>query len=272
MSVLTTILLGTAAVAAPDWSVHWSPRVDVERTVLGQAVRSRRQTTDVTYRIDAEDEAGFAHEFRDLDLPDVDGLPADTNSFVHRLTFAWQRRSGTLRLRMGVTVAVSSNALKQPGDLDFRDLRPAVGAAWRAGPGWLALYADDRLGRTLVYPGFELDLRPAAAHAVRLGFPETSWNWQMAPRWRSVAAVGPDGACWQVRDEQFDERRSEVCSRAWRAAWSLRWQATTHPLTVEAAVGRSFVSSLEYQLRDGRSVRIDVPSGAFYALRFGAEF
>jgi hypothetical protein len=271
MSVLVSILLGTAFAAAPAWSVRWSPRIDAGREVLGQSVRARRQTTEVAYRFNAEDEADFAHEFRDLDLPDVDGVPADTNSYVHRLTFAWQRQSEDLRLRLGLTVAVSSNALKQPGDLYAGDLQPAVGALWRVGSGWLALYADDRLGRTRVYPGFELELRPAASHAVRLGFPETVWSWQLAPHWRSAAAIGPDGACWRVRDAEFDERRSKVCSRAWQAAWTLQWRAA-RLLAVEAAVGRRFASSVEYQLRDGRRVGIDVPAGSFYSLGLGARF
>lgn len=271
MAILTSTVLGAAIAAAPAWSLRWSPRADAAREVLGQTVRARRQTTEVEYRFDADDTAEFAHEFRDLDLPAVDGVPADTNSYVHRLSLAWERRADTLRLRVGAVVAVSSNALKQPGGLDARDLRPAVGAAWRAGPAWLALYADDRLGRTLVYPGFELGWRPAPAHDVRLGFPEASWHWRMAPRWRAVAAIGPDGACWQVRDEQFDERRSEVCSRAWQAAFTLHWRATDL-FAVAAAVGHRFASSLEYQLRDGRNVRVDLPAGIFYGLSIGARF
>jgi hypothetical protein len=271
MCILTTILLGTAVAAvAPAWSLQWSPRFDAAREVLGESYRTRRQTTELAYRFDAEDRADFVHEFRDLDLPAVDGVPADANGYVHRLTFAWQRRSDTLRLQLGFTVSVSSNALKDPGDLDARDLRPAVGVGWRVGPGWLALFADDRLGRTLVYPGFELPLRPAPSHEVRLGFPETSWHWQIAPHWGSVAAIRPDGACWQVRDEQLDERRSEVCSRSWQAAWTLHWQAGH--FAVAAAVGYSFASSLEYRLRDGRDVRVDIPSGAFYGLSIGGRF
>jgi hypothetical protein len=271
MGIVTTTLLGAAVAAAPAWSLRWSPRVDAAREVLGQTYETNRQTTELAWQFAAEQQANFAHEFRDLDLPDVDGVPPDSNSYVHRLTFAWQYRSDTLRLRLGVTVAASSNALKNPGDLDTEDLRPAVGIGWRAGPAWLALYADDRLGRTLVYPGFELPLRPAPSHEIRLGFPETSWHWQIAPRWSSVAAIEPDGACWQVRDEQFDERRSEVCSRSWQAAWTLRWQITGF-LAAEAAVGHSFASSLEYQLRDGRTVRVDVPAGTFYSLGIGARF
>jgi hypothetical protein len=271
MGILTTALLGGAIAAAPAWSIRWSPRIDATRDVLGQSHQPRRQTTEVVYRFLGADEASFAHEFRDLDLPDVGGVPADTNGFVHRLTFAWQRRSDTLRLRLGATVAASSNALKQPGELDSRDLRPAAGVALRAGPLWLALYADDRLGRTLVYPGVEFAFEPAPSHDVRLGFPETSWHWQIAPRWRAVAAVGPDGACWQVTDQQRDDRRTEVCSRAWQAAWTLRWQATG-VFGVEAVVGRSFASSLEYQLTDARSVEVDVPAGSFYGLSLNARF
>jgi hypothetical protein len=271
MGILTTTLLGAAVAAAPAWSLQWSPRVDAAREVLGQTYRTRRQTTEIARLFNAEEQADLVHEFRDLDLPDVDGVQADTNSYVHRLTFAWQHQADTLRLRLGVILAVSSNALKDPGDLAARDLYPAVGVGWRAGPAWLALYADDRLGRTLVYPGFELPLRPAPSHEIRLGFPEASWHWQIAPRWSSVAAIEPDGACWQVRDEQLDERRSEVCSRSWQAAWTLRWQATDL-FAVEAAVGHSFASTLEYQLRDGRTARVDVPAGSFYGLSVGARF
>jgi hypothetical protein len=269
MTIVTT-LLGAAIVAAPAWSVQWSPRVDAARQVLGQTHQTKRQTTELARHFDAESQAGLVHEFRDLDLPAVDGEEADTNSYVHRLTFAWQRRSDTLRLRLGITVAVSSNVLKNPGDLGAEDLRPAVGIATRAGPAWLALFADDRLGRTLVYPGLELPLHPAPAQEIRLGFPESSWRWQIAPHWRSVATIEPDGACWRVRDEQL-ERSSEVCSRAWQAAWMLRWQATDF-LAVEAGVGYSFDSSLEYQLRDGRTVRVDVPSGTFYGFSIGGRF
>lgn len=270
MGVLTTLLAATVA-AAPAWSLQWSPRVDAAREVLGQDYRTKRQTTEIALRFDAAAQLDFSHEFRDLDLPDVGGVPADTNSYVHRLTFAWERRSDTFRLRLGATLAASSNALKDPGDLGARDLRPAAAVALRAGPAWMALYADDRLGRTLVYPGFELPLQPVPSHEIRIGFPETSWRWQIAPRWRSVAAIEPDGACWQVRDAQFDERQSEVCSRSWQAAWTLRWQATDL-LAAEAAVGVSFASTLEYQLRDGRNVRIDIPSGPFYLLSIGARF
>jgi hypothetical protein len=268
--ILTTVLLGAAFAAAPAWSLQWSPRFDASREVLGQTMRTKRQTAEIARLFDAEEKADLAYEFRDLDLPAVDGVPADTNSYVHRFTVAWHRRTDLLRLRVGLTLAVSSNALKDPGDLHARDVYPALGVGWRAGPVWLDLYADDRLGRTLAYPGVELTLRPAPAHEVRLGFPETAWRWQIAPTWTSVAAVQPDGACWQVRDEVLDERRSEVCSRSWQAAWTLRW--STGPFVVAAAVGYSFASSVEYQLRDGRDVRVDIPSGGFYQLSLGARF
>lgn len=270
MALVATSLVGAVVAAAPAWSVQWSPRVDASRPVLGQAHRPARQTISVARHFDAESQVDFRHEFRDLDLPDVDGEQADTNSYVHRLTFAWQHRSETRRLRLGVTLAVSSNALKHAGDLGASDLRPAVEVAWRAGPAWLALHADDRLGRTLVYPGFELPLRPAPSHDIRLGFPASSWRWQVAPRWQSVAAIEPNGACWRVRDERL-ERRSEVCSRSWQAAWTVRWQVTD-VLAVEAAVGHSFESTLEYRLRDGSAVRVGVPAGAFYGIGIGARF
>jgi hypothetical protein len=271
MSVAAAWLLGaTAAAAAPSWSISWSPRVDAERHVGSEAVRPMRQTTDVTRRFDADSRGLLRHEFRDLDLPPVDGTKSDTNSFVHRLTLAWQHRGDALRLDIGATLAVSSNALKNANDLEFADLQPAIGAQWRAGPTWLALYADDRLGRTLVYPGFEVPLQPTPAHQISLGFPVSSWRWDAAPSWQSVVAVEPDGACWHVRDAAV-ERRSEVCSRAWQTRVTLRWQPAPW-FEATAAFGWRFESSLDYTLRDGRAVGIDVPAGPFYGASLGARF
>lgn len=271
MSVAAAWLLGaTAVAAAPPWSINWAPRVDAERHVGGESVRPVRQTSAVTRRFEARSRGLLQHEFRDLDLPPVDGAKPDTNSYVHRLTLAWQFHDDALRLDLGATLAVSSNALKNADDLEFADLRPAVGAQWRAGAAWLALYADDRLGRTLVYPGFEVPLQPTPAHAISLGFPVSSWRWEAAPSWQSVVAVEPDGACWRVRDEAV-ERRSEVCSRAWQTRFTLRWQPARW-LEATAAFGWRFDGSLEYTLRDGRAVEVDVPAGPFYGASIGARF
>jgi hypothetical protein len=270
MSFAAAWLLGATAAAVPGWSISWSPRVDAERQVLGQAVRPARQTTQIVWQIDAESRAELRHEFRDLDLPSVEGIEPDTNSYVHRITPVWQLRTTALRLDLGAAIAVSSNALKNPTDLDLADLQPALGVQRRVGGAWLALYADDRLGRTLVYPGFDVPLQPAPAHEISLGFPVSSWRWDVAPTWLSLAAVEPDGACWRVRDKPV-ERRSEVCARAWQAAFTLRWRPARW-IEATATVGQRFAASLEYTLRDGRAVEVDVPAGPFYALGLGARF
>jgi hypothetical protein len=263
-------LIGTTAAAVPAWSISWSPRFDAERQVLGQALRPARQTTVIARHFDAGAQVFLQHEFRDLDLPAVDGVESDTNSYVHRLTLGWKLRGDMLRLDLGATLAVSSNALKNASDLELADLQPALGVQWRTGPAWLALYADDRLGRTLVYPGFELPLHPAPAHEISVGFPTSAWRWNLAPAWQSVAAVEPDGACWRVRDRQID-RRSEVCSEAWQAAFTLRWQPSSS-LGALVTLGLRSHSSLDYALSNGRAVRVDVPSGAFYAVGIRAQF
>jgi hypothetical protein len=252
------------------WSLQWSQRSDDARPVLGQPVRPRRQTLSITRRLDAGSTALLSHEFRDLDLPEVDGVAPDTNSFVHRLTAGWQQATPTRLLRLAGSLAVSSNALKNAGDLDVEDLRPALAFAQSVGRLWLALYADDRLGRTLLYPGVAFDIEPAPGQQVQIGFPEATWRWQVASRWRSLAAVEPDGACWRVRDRDL-ERRTEVCSRSWVARWALHTPLGRH-LAAEASAGYRFGSTLAYTLRDGREVQVDVPSGPFYGLGIGARF
>jgi hypothetical protein len=39
-----------------------------------------------------------------------------------------------------------------------------------------------------------------------------------------------------------------------------------------ATIGRRFAATLEYTLRDGRAVELDMPAGPFYALGLGARF
>lgn len=263
----------TATAAARDaaWSATGSYSEDAEQTVLGQAYRPRRHTLTLARTFDAATSALGQHEYRVLDLPRVNGAAADTNGHVHRLTFGWQREKAAWRLRLAGVFAVSSNALKHPGDLNLKDLQPdiaverGVADAFRFG-----LRADDRFGRTLLYPGAAWRIAVPPRHEVRLGFPDSSWRWQWTERFASELALAPDGNVWRVRDPDL-VRHSEVRFRSWLAGASLRWQPVP-ALHVEASVGRRFASRLRYLLRDGTTARVDAPGSNVFGLSLSARF
>jgi hypothetical protein len=268
MGVLLTALLGAAGAAEPAWSAQASHRSDAAQQVLGQSHRPRRQTFELARRFDAESRIFARHEYRILDLPAVGGSDADSNGHVHRLALGWQRESATDRVRLAAALAVSSNALKYPKQLEARDLRPELAMERRIGDTLrLALYADDRFGRSLLYPGFAFALEPSAAHELRLGWPHSSWRWQWTNVLVSTLDVAPDGGRWRVRDRTL-ANVSEVRIRAWQAGWTLRWQPFA-AIAIEAGAGRRFGTTMRYRLQNGDGARVEIPAATF--IRFGVD-
>lgn len=253
------------------WSARWSYIENKSQTVLGQPYQPTQQNFTLQRRLENNAYAGAGYEYRILELPAVGGVPADTNGHVHRIAAGWRRDTPERRYELAAAVAVSSNALKNPGDLDAEDLRFAGAIEQRLGESWwVALRADDRSGYFRVYPGFEWFLQPTPAHELRIGFPESSWRWRLAPRVRSEVAVAPDGASWRVRDPAR-ERHSTVRQSVWRAAWSLQWQPFD-AFSAEARVGWNFDTKLRYQLRDGTEAWVDPPDTSFIGVAVSARF
>lgn len=253
-------LAGTAAAQDEDaWSLAASHETSAAQTALGQTYRPRRETFTLRRTFGIESSAFAQHEYRVLDLPLVRNEPADTNGHVHRLTFGWQQNAAW-RLKIAAALAVSSNALKHVGDIGLSDIQPDVSLERETlNSLWLGLRADDRFGRTLVYPTATWRVTLTPSHAVAIGIPESSWRWRWTPALESVVAITPDGGVWRVRDRDLT-RRSDVRLRAWQATWSVGWQPADL-LRLEARIGRRFGSTLRYQLRDGTEARVEVPDG-----------
>lgn len=257
MELLAATLIGAAGAAAPVWVVSATARADAGTEVQGQPHRPARRTVEARRAGDGANGLVLRHDFRDLDLPQVAGTGADSNGFVHRLSGQWRQEAAGLRWRAGAVLAVSSNVLRAPAALRPSDLRPVVELSWRQGPVWLALHADDRLGRALVYPGLSWQAQPAPGQLVELGLPASRWQWSPGGRWHSAVALDPDGACWRVRDAAL-QRRSTLCSRGWHAMWTVRWDDGAR-FGAGLTLGRRLGSALDYRLLDGRTVRAGVP-------------
>jgi hypothetical protein len=252
------------------WSVQWAYNQNRDQSVAGESYRPTQSNFTLQRRFAENTRAGVGHDYRVLDLPAVQGVPADSNGHVHQLGGGWRADTHQRRYELTAALAVSSNALKHPSDLEAEDVRFAGAIEQRLGESWrFALRADDRFGRFRLYPGFELFLQPTPAHEVRLGFPESSWRWQWAPRLQPEFAVAPDGGRWRVRDPTL-ERHSIVRLSSGRATLSLHWQPFDL-LGVKAQVGRVFETALRYQLRDGSQTRVDPSDATFFGIVVSAR-
>lgn len=267
---------GLMAATPPDthgdkpWSMQWTYNQNRDQPVAGESYRPTQSNFVLQRRVGENTQAGIGHDYRVLDLPAVEGVPSDSNGHVHQLGVGWRTNAHERRYELTAALAVSSNALKHASDLEVEDVRLGGAIEQRLGESWrVALRADDRFGRFRLYPGFELFLQPTPAHAVRLGFPESSWRWQWAARLQSELAIAPDGGRWRVRDPTL-ERHSIVRLSSWRATLSLHWRLFDS-LGVTAQVGRVFDATLRYQLRDGIQTRVDPSDATFFGIVLGAR-
>jgi hypothetical protein len=273
--VVLLALQGFAATALAQesraWSIRWLYEEDASQSLLGQDYRPTKQQFTVRREFDATTSALGQHQYRILDLPTVNGQEPDTNGHVHRLTFEWLHQAAPWRVQIGAVLSVSSNALKHLDDLSFSDLQPDVIVEREVADAlWLGLRADDRLGRTLVYPSVLWQIQPAPAHEIRLGFPEASWRWRWTKQLESVLGVAPDGSVWRVRNKELT-RHSDVQIRSWLAGFSVRW-LPFDGVWIEGRAGRRFAAELRYLLRDGSEARVDVTDGNVFGVALGARF
>ena len=243
--------------------------------MLGQPYQPRIYGIALDRTLDSGVSAGWQHEYRILDLPEVNGVAADTNGHVHRTGPTWRKVSSGQRIRVEPRLAVSSNALRHPKDLDAQDISLSAAVEKRiAGDTpmawWLALYVDDRFGGARLYPGLAAQVVSSSGHELRLGFPDSSWRWRWSQRWQSEVIVAPDGGKWRVRDEELAQH-SDVRLRAWQLAWIMRWQPA-QALTLDVRIGRRFETDLRYLLQDGSSAYVEVPDTSFFGLGISARF
>jgi hypothetical protein len=276
LAALACLLISSASVAQEGrWRLQYSMENDVEQSVLGQPYQPSMTEIAIDRMLDSGASAGWQHEYRILDLPAVNGVAAQTNGHVHRLGPTWRKVSSERSIRVEPRLAVSSNALRHPKDLEMQDLtlsaaieQHIAGDASRAW--WLALYVDDRFGDMRFYPGLYAKVVSTNGHELRLGFPDSSWRWRLSERLQSELIVAPDGAEWRVRDEELAQH-SDVQLRAWELVWIARWQPVD-AFALDLRIGRRFETDLRYLLQDGSSANVEVPDTNFFGFSVSARF
>jgi len=275
-AALACLLISSASAAQEArWRLQISTENDAEQSVLGQPYQPSMTEIAIDRMLDAGASAGWKHEYRILDLPEVNGVAAQTNGHVHRTGPTWRKVSPEQRIRVEPRIAVSSNALRHPKDLEVQDLSLSAAIEQRiAGDAskawWLALYADDRFGDERLYPGLYAQVVSTNGHELRLGFPDTSWRWRLSQWLQSEVGVEPDGGKWRVRDEELAQH-SDVQLRAWELVWIVRWQPVD-ALALDVRIGRRFDSDLRYLLQDGSGAYVEVPDTSFFGFGVSARF
>lgn len=270
------MLISSASVAQEArWRVNLSTENNAEQSVLGQPYQPSLTDIAIDRTLNAGANAGWHHEYRILDLPAVNGVAAQTNGHVHRTGPTWRKESSERRIRIEPRLAVSSNALRHPKDLEAQDLSVTAAIEQRiAGDAsralWLAVHLDDRFGDTRLYPGLQAQVVSTNGHELRLGFPDSAWRWRLSQRLQSEVIVAPDGAKWRVRDEELAQH-SDVQLRSWELAWIARWQPLS-ALALDVRIGRRFDTDLRYLLQDGSSAYVEAPDSNFLGLSVSVQF
>ncbi|TQV72699.1 hypothetical protein FKG94_18600 [Exilibacterium tricleocarpae] len=180
---------------------------------------------------------GFAHRYRAYEFEETQapGSGADqlqTNGDVHQLSVRrqWRQERGDAGWLAGVAplLSVSSNLLKNPDAIGsdawqvhgYAEYRRRLDRNWQ----WLlGACADDRFDHYRIYPLAGLIWQPNADWELRLAFPDSRIQFTPAPRWQLYLSAAPNGAAWQVYNEELDQL-SRLRYRSWRLRFGALWQ------------------------------------------------
>lgn len=266
-------LAGTAAASAPaDASVR-HPSSDHELVQVAHTVTApARSRTASVYRVGVvqtrflartwsrdRHSLAIAHDYRAHQI-EAGGGEAQTNGHLHRLSPRY-RFAGT-RWEVGVSpvVATSSNVGRHPGEIHraLIDWHGSVAYSVPLGThltGYAGICRDDRFGRVRVSPLLGVTWDPRQAIRGTVGWPDSTFEWDVHPRWRIRADVNPVGGHWTVYDNDL-ARRSSFQYAGWRVRLGLEFRpAVAHRVAV--SVGRDVRRSFRFRLEDGRAFSSD---------------
>ena len=137
------------------------------------------------------------HEYNALDIQ-LTGPEPQSNGHLHTLHVAagWllEAGSGNVALTFAPAISTSSNALKNPGELDASSIQlwaAAIGQIPAGGWDWIAGIAHDyRFGESRIYPVAGVDWR-GEQFFLRVTYPDLTLRWQPADRWTLDAGYHP---------------------------------------------------------------------------------
>ncbi len=227
-----------------------------------------RSTLSAGYRGEKQPwHLGLGHSYDALDIQ-LSGAQPQTNGDLHTLHLAgsWTLpvAAGRLDFTLAPAVSASSNAIKDPGELDSDSLQLWGGASWRfpaAHWDWVLGVAHDyRFGRSRVYPMAGLTWRDEN-WSLWLTYPDVIVRFESAQGWSLAFSTSPDGNEWRAYSRDF-ERSDDFRREAWQSALeaSYRWR---NGLSVGVSAGYHWDQAWRIRREDGEQLRSGSDDAAF---------
>ena len=201
---------------------------------------------------------GLAHDYRAHQIETARAQP-QTNGHLHRLSPRYRFRGERWDVSVSPVVATSSNVGRHPREVHraLIDWHGSVAYRARLAPR-LSAYAgacrDDRSGRVRVSPLLGVTWDAGGAVRGTMGWPDSTFEWDVHPRWQVRAAVNPVGGRWVVYDNEL-VRRTGFRYAGWRMRIGLGFRAAAHRVVV--SVGRDIRRSFRFRLDDGDAFSSD---------------
>jgi hypothetical protein len=215
----------------------------------------------------------LGHEYNALDI-ELNGAAPDTNGHVHTLHVAgsWTlpAADGRLELTVAPAISASSNAFKEPGELDTDSAQLWASATWQLPSrqwDWvLGLAHDYRFGQARLYPVAGLSWQQDRFF-LWATYPDLVARWNFAQPWALAFTVGPDGNEWQAYDQDL-ERSDDFRREAWQAGLELgyRWR---NGLSLKLASHYYWDQRWRMRLEDGGLLRSVAENSAFLGIELG---
>lgn len=215
----------------------------------------------------------LGHEYNALDI-EFAGPEPQTNGHLHTLHLAagWslQAGNGNVALTVAPAISTSSNALKNPGELDARSLQmwaAAIGQFPAGGWDWVAGIAHDyRFGESRAYPVAGAEWRGERLF-FRATYPDLVLRWSPANQWTLGFSLGPDGNQWRAFDEDLEDS-DDFRREAWEAAaWArYRWR---NGLSLGFSTGYMWDQQWRMRLETGEQLRTRAENANFVGVELG---
>ena len=215
---------------------------------------------------------GYGHEYSIMDLQTPQDLPEQRrgNGHFHQL-FLPVDLSAVLpegwSLRLQPALAVTSNQLRHPDELETRDwqLSAALLRSWDSGQGdrWeIGLCGDSRFGEPRLYPSVAWT-RETATWSLRLGLPDSAFSRRVGANLDAGLRLFPDGNRWRVHAD--DAAPSWHEHEGWRAELLLGWEPLRQ-WRLEAGLGTWLDNRHRFELLGGQRVESDGGASAYARL------
>jgi hypothetical protein len=229
------------------------------------AIKQKNYNFDLLFRLSDNWRVGAGHRYTILDIEPIE---PQANGHLHTLFLPLHRESQSddrgFRLSVAPALSASSNVMKNPREYNADAFQLIAALVWSRQLSDRAIVrygvcGDHRFGKFEIYPSVSVDLQLHSDWTIRLGFPTSQLNYQIATRLASSLQITPDGNEWSVKDKSLASR-STVVHEAWLLEWTASWLVHDH-FIIKVGIGRQFENRYEMTLLNGDRASLHTDRG-----------